>query len=143
PARATAGPATSSSQPSPRRSHPASSRGAPHQVAATAMPQNVPEFHFGDDDLRLSQFLYEHWCAHGRGPNLRTVHAATGLSRERRRSYVNWAGADLMPHRLPTVAGRRAAAAPGGADVRDAVSSNGARPETRTPSRARATTTSS
>jgi len=48
-----------------------------------------------------------------------------------------------MPHRLPPVAGRRAAAAPGGADVRDAVSSNGARPETRTPSRARSTTTSS
>jgi len=107
------------------------------------MPQDVPEFRFGDDALRLRQFVYERWCAHGRGPNLRAVHAATGMSRERRRSYVNWAGADLMPHRLPTVAGRRAAAAPGGADVRDAVSSNGARPETRTPSRARATTTSS
>jgi len=47
------------------------------------MPQNVPEFRFGDDALRVRQFVYEHWCAHGRGPNLRTVHAATGLSRER------------------------------------------------------------
>src|SRR5205814_1036505 len=47
------------------------------------MPQNVPEFRFGDDALRVRQFLYEHWCAHGRGPNLRAVHAGTGLSRER------------------------------------------------------------
>ena len=47
------------------------------------MAQNVPEFRFGDDALRLRQVVYEHWCAHGRGPNLRTVHAATGLSRER------------------------------------------------------------
>jgi len=29
------------------------------------MPQNVPEFRFSDDALRLRQFLYEHWCAHG------------------------------------------------------------------------------
>ena len=47
------------------------------------MPQNVPEFRFGDDALRLRQFLYEHWCTHGRGPNLRAVHVTTGLSRER------------------------------------------------------------
>ena len=47
------------------------------------MPQNVPEFRFGDDALRVRQFVYEHWCAHGRGPNLRAVHAATGLARER------------------------------------------------------------
>ena len=55
----------------------------PGYSGRAAMPQNVPEFRFGDDALRLRQFLYEHWCAHGRGPNLRTVHAATGLSRER------------------------------------------------------------
>ena len=54
----------------------------PGYSGRAAMPQNVPEFRFGDDALRLRQFLYEHWCAHGRGPNLRTVHAATGLSRE-------------------------------------------------------------
>ncbi len=47
------------------------------------MPQNVPEFRFSDDALRLRQFLYEHWCAHGRGPNLRAAHQATGLTRER------------------------------------------------------------
>jgi len=47
------------------------------------MPQNVPEFRFSDDALRLRQFLYEHWCAHGRGPNLRAAHQATGLARER------------------------------------------------------------
>ena len=47
------------------------------------MAQNVPEFRFGDDALRLRQVVYEYWCTHGRGPNLRAVHAATGLSRER------------------------------------------------------------
>ena len=47
------------------------------------MPQNVPEFRFGDDALKLRQFVYEHWCAHGHGPNLRAAHEATGLSRER------------------------------------------------------------
>ena len=47
------------------------------------MPQNVPEFRFSDDALRLRQFLYEHWCAHGRGPNLRAAHQATGLARAR------------------------------------------------------------
>src|SRR5438094_6013458 len=47
------------------------------------MAQNVPEFRFGDDALRLRQIVYEYWCTHGRGPNLRAVHAATGLSRER------------------------------------------------------------
>jgi hypothetical protein len=47
------------------------------------MPQNVPEFRFGDDALKLRQYVYEHWCAHGTGPNLRAAHEATGLSRER------------------------------------------------------------
>ncbi|HZP43172.1 MAG TPA: organomercurial lyase [Candidatus Binatia bacterium] len=47
------------------------------------MPQNVPEFVFGADALKVRQFLYEHWCAHGTAPNLRTVHEATGLARER------------------------------------------------------------
>jgi hypothetical protein len=48
-----------------------------------AMPQNVPEFRFGDDALRLRQFVYEYWCTHGHGPNLRAAHEGTGLSRER------------------------------------------------------------
>ena len=47
------------------------------------MPHNVPEFQFGEDALKLRQFLYEYWCAHGHGPNLRAAHEATGLSRER------------------------------------------------------------
>ena len=47
------------------------------------MPQNVPEFRFSDDALKLRQFLYEHWCTNGRGPNLRAAHEGTGLSRER------------------------------------------------------------
>lgn len=45
------------------------------------MPQNVPEFKFSEDALKLRQFVYEHWCAHGHGPNLRAAHEATGLSR--------------------------------------------------------------
>lgn len=47
------------------------------------MPQNVPAFRFSDDALRVRQFVYEHWCAHGRGPNLREAKEGTGLSRGR------------------------------------------------------------
>ena len=47
------------------------------------MPQNVPTFQFSDDALRVRQVVYEHWCRHGRGPNLREAHQATGLSRAR------------------------------------------------------------
>src|SRR5579885_812404 len=47
------------------------------------MPQRVPEFRFDADALAVRQFLYEFWCAHGYGPNLRLVHEGTGLSRER------------------------------------------------------------
>jgi hypothetical protein len=47
------------------------------------MPQRVPPFTWSDEALRVRQFLYEHWCAHGRGPNLREVHEATGLHRQR------------------------------------------------------------
>ena len=46
------------------------------------MPQNVPAFQFSDDAKRVRQFIYEHWCRTGRGPNLRDTHEATGLSRE-------------------------------------------------------------
>jgi hypothetical protein len=45
------------------------------------MPQNIPEFQFSEDALKLRQFVYEHWCTHGHGPNLRAAHEATGLSR--------------------------------------------------------------
>jgi len=47
------------------------------------MAQQVPEFRFSEDALRVRQFVYEHWCTHGRGPNLRAVHEATGLPRAR------------------------------------------------------------
>jgi hypothetical protein len=47
------------------------------------MPQNVPEFSFSEDALRLRQFVYEHWCAHGQAPNLRAAYEGTGLGRER------------------------------------------------------------
>jgi hypothetical protein len=46
------------------------------------MPQNVPEFRFSDDALKLRQLVYEHWCTHGHAPNLRVAHEGTGLSRE-------------------------------------------------------------
>ena len=47
------------------------------------MPQNVPAFQFSDDAKKVRQFIYEHWCREGRGPNLREAHEATGLARER------------------------------------------------------------
>jgi hypothetical protein len=47
------------------------------------MPQRVPEFKFSDDALKVRQYLYEFWCTHGRGPNLRAVHEATALPRAR------------------------------------------------------------
>ena len=47
------------------------------------MPQNVPSFEFSDDARRVRQAIYEHWCAHGRAPNLRAMREATGLGRER------------------------------------------------------------
>ena len=47
------------------------------------MPQNVPAFQWSDDAKRVRQFIYEHWCRHGRGPNLRESHEATGLDRTR------------------------------------------------------------
>jgi len=47
------------------------------------MPHNVPEFRFSDDALRVRQFLYEYWCAHGHGPNLRAASEASGLDRDR------------------------------------------------------------
>lgn len=45
------------------------------------MPQNVPAFKFTDNALKLRQFVYEHWCEHGRGPTLLQVKQATGLAR--------------------------------------------------------------
>ncbi len=47
------------------------------------MAQNVPAFQFSDDALRVRQTIYEHWCAHGRAPNLREMHERTGLGRLR------------------------------------------------------------
>ena len=47
------------------------------------MPQNVPPFQFSPDALQARQFIYDHWCRHGRGPNLREAHEATGLARAR------------------------------------------------------------
>jgi hypothetical protein len=47
------------------------------------MPQNVPAFEFSEEAKALRQFVYEHWCRWGRGPNLRAVHEGTGLARRR------------------------------------------------------------
>jgi hypothetical protein len=46
------------------------------------MTQQVPEFQFGDEALRLRQFIYEYWAEHGHGPNLRAAHEGTGLGRD-------------------------------------------------------------
>ena len=45
------------------------------------MPQNVPPFEFSDAAKQLRAFVYDYWCAHGHGPNLRAVHDGTGLDR--------------------------------------------------------------
>jgi hypothetical protein len=45
------------------------------------MPQNVPVFEFSDAAKALRAFVYEHWCGHGHGPNLRAVHDGTGFDR--------------------------------------------------------------
>jgi hypothetical protein len=45
------------------------------------VPQNVPAFEFSDAAKKVRQTVYEHWCAHGHGPNLRDVNEATGLDR--------------------------------------------------------------
>jgi len=45
------------------------------------MPHYVPPFDWSANALALRQFNYEHWCAHGRGPNVRDVHEALGLGR--------------------------------------------------------------
>ncbi|MEX2292286.1 MAG: organomercurial lyase [Acidimicrobiales bacterium] len=45
------------------------------------MPQDVPAFEFSDEAKRLRAFVYEHWCATGRGPNLRAVREGTDLDR--------------------------------------------------------------
>jgi Alkylmercury lyase len=45
------------------------------------MAHYVPAFEWSESALALRQFNYEHWCAHGRGPNVRDVHERLGLSR--------------------------------------------------------------
>src|SRR5260370_29482437 len=45
------------------------------------MAQNVPNFSFSDNAIRVRQFIYEFWCANGNAPNLRDTHEATGFSR--------------------------------------------------------------
>ncbi len=45
------------------------------------MAQDVTPFEFSDNAKKLRGFVYEFWCANGRGPNLRAVHDGTGLDR--------------------------------------------------------------
>lgn len=44
--------------------------------------QGVPPFSWSETALRVRQYLYQHWCDHGRGPTLRDTHEALGLPRE-------------------------------------------------------------
>jgi len=45
------------------------------------MPQDVAPFEFTAEAKALRRFVYEFWCEHGRGPNLRAAHEGTGLGR--------------------------------------------------------------
>jgi hypothetical protein len=47
------------------------------------MPQNVPPFEWTEEAVKVREFVYEFWCEHGVGPNLRDIHEATALSRWR------------------------------------------------------------
>src|SRR5690348_16528552 len=50
-------------------------------VKLRRVPQNVHPFDFSDAAKQLRAFVYDYWCAHGHGPNLRAVHEGTGLDR--------------------------------------------------------------
>jgi hypothetical protein len=45
------------------------------------LPQNVAPFEFSGPAKQLRAFVYEYWCEHGHGPNLRAAHDGTGLDR--------------------------------------------------------------
>jgi hypothetical protein len=45
------------------------------------MPQNVQAFEFSDSAKALRAFVYEFWCEHGHGPNLRAARDGTGFDR--------------------------------------------------------------
>jgi len=47
------------------------------------MPQNVPGFEFSDNAKQVRAFVFDFWCAQGRGPTLLEVHQETGLDRRR------------------------------------------------------------
>lgn len=47
------------------------------------MPQNVPDFRFSEDAIKVRQFLYEFWCERGFPPSLRDAAEATGFDRRR------------------------------------------------------------
>lgn len=47
------------------------------------MPQNVPDFRFSEDAVKVRHFLYEFWCARGYPPNLRDAAETTGFDRRR------------------------------------------------------------
>ena len=53
------------------------------------MPQNVPAFEFSDAAKALRAFVYEFWCAHGRGPNLRDIQTAFMASPSHRENIVD------------------------------------------------------
>ena len=43
--------------------------------------QGLPPFTWSPRALEVRAYLYQYWCDHGRGPNLRDTHEALGLSR--------------------------------------------------------------
>lgn len=47
------------------------------------MAQNIPDFRFGDDAIKVRQFIYQFWCERGFPPNLRDAAESTGFDRRR------------------------------------------------------------
>src|SRR5437763_10230339 len=54
---------------------------AREQASVETLPQNVVPFESSEPARQLRAFVYEFWCEHGHGPNLRAVHEGTGLDR--------------------------------------------------------------
>ena len=66
------------------------------------MAQNVPNFSFSENAIRVRQFLYEFWCANGNAPNLRQIHLmhAELFDELREAGFKVWAG--LMGENVTT-----------------------------------------
>src|SRR5690606_20391773 len=55
----------------------------PATTTGDPVPHHVTGFEFSEDALAVRAFIFDFWCEHGRGPNLREVHEALDLDRKR------------------------------------------------------------